>query len=122
MPTILIVDDDKHTRALLERIFHNDVRLAAIPGLTIAQAGDGEEGLKILDQKRRDVVVADLLMPRMDGFRFCQALRERDGERKVGLLVVSGVYRDSSISARLREEYGALFFTKPYQIKDMVTA
>src|SRR5262245_3476012 len=59
-------------------------------------------------------------MPRMDGTRFCKAVRERDAT--VNLVVMSGVYRDASISERLSREFGASFYTKPYQIKDLVTA
>lgn len=117
MPTILIVDDDKHTRALLERIVHKDLQKFA---LKVVQAGDGEEGLRLFDAEKPEFVVTDLLMPRMDGFRFCKAVRERDPH--VNLVVMSGVYRDSSISDRLSREFGASFYTKPYQIKDMMSA
>jgi len=119
--TVLIVDDDKHTRALLERILHHDARIAR-HGVRVVQAGDGVEGLKVFDAEKPQVVITDLLMPRMDGFRFCKELRGRPDGKPVGLLVLSGVYRDVSISSRLREEFGATFYTKPYQIKDMVTA
>jgi CheY-like chemotaxis protein len=121
MATVLIVDDDKHTRALLERIFHNDARIARHQ-LKVVQAGDGIEGLKVFDAEQPDVVITDLLMPRMDGFKFCRELRARAQRRPVGLLVLSGVYRDVSISSRLREEFNAAFYTKPYQIKDLVLA
>jgi CheY-like chemotaxis protein/tetratricopeptide (TPR) repeat protein len=121
MPTILIVDDDKHTRALLERIVRFDGRLSGIPGLKILQAADGEEGLKLFEAEKPDVVVTDLLMPRLDGFKLCQAVRERDPKRTVGLLVVSGVYRDKNVAVQLKQEFGADFYTKPYQIKDLVT-
>jgi DNA-binding response OmpR family regulator len=117
VPTLLIVDDDKHTRALLERIVHKDLQKYA---LKVVQAGDGEEGLRMFDAEKPEFVVTDLLMPRMDGFRFCKAVRERDAH--VNLVVISGVYRDPSISDRLSREFGASFYTKPYQIKDLVSA
>src|SRR6188768_2348818 len=101
--TVLIVDDDKHTRALLERILHHDARIAR-HGVRVVQAGDGVEGLKVFDAEKPQVVITDLLMPRMDGFRFCKELRGRPDGKPVGLLVLSGVYRDVSISSRLREE------------------
>ena len=121
MPSILIVDDDKHTRALLERIFQNDARVAR-HGVRVFQAGDGVEGLKIFAAERPDVVVTDLLMPRMDGFRFCKELRDQAKGQPFSLLVLSGVYRDVQVHMRMRQEFGASVYTKPYQINDLVNA
>src|SRR5215470_3874734 len=119
MATVLIVDDDKHTRALLERLFATDPRIVR-HGVKVVQAGDGVEGLRLFEAERPDVVITDLLMPRMDGFRFCKELRARAA--KVGLMVLSGVYRDAGISTRLKDEFGATYYAKPYQIKDLVSA
>ena len=119
MPTVLIVDDDKHTRALLERLFATDARILK-HRIKVVQAGDGVEGLELFESEKPDIVITDLLMPRMDGFRFCKELRARAA--KVALLVLSGVYRDAGIASRLRDEFGASYYAKPYQIKDLVTA
>src|SRR5215813_859431 len=119
MATVLIVDDDKHTRALLERLLATDPRIAR-HRVKVVHAGDGVEGLERFDAEKPDVVITDLLMPRMDGFRFCKELRARAA--KVGLLVLSGMYRDANISSRLRDEFGATYYAKPYQIKDLVSA
>src|SRR5262249_39237370 len=119
MATVLIVDDDKHTRALLVRLFATDERFIR-HAVKVVQAGDGVEGLRLFDAERPDVVITDLLMPRMDGFRFCKELRARAS--KVGLMVLSGVYRDAGISTRLKDEFGANYYAKPYQIKDLVSA
>ncbi len=119
MPTILIVDDDRHTRRLFEAIFREDARVARFEP-RILQAGDGEEGLALAAEHHPDLVVTDLLMPRMDGFKFCEALRSSDHGRGVGLVVVSGVYRDPRIGRRVRDEWNGVFYTKPYQIKELV--
>ena len=121
MATILIVDDDKHTRKLLETVLEQDARLRRFD-LRFVQAGDGEEGLLILDAEKPDVVITDLLMPRMDGFRFAEALRQREHGRAAGLIIVSGVYRELTVATRVRDEFGAAFFTKPYQIKELAVA
>src|SRR5512143_2789436 len=97
MATVLIVDDDKHTRALLERLLATDARIVKL-GVKVLQAGDGVEGLRLFEAEKPDVVITDLLMPRMDGFRFCKEVRART--KNVALLVLSGVYRDASISSR----------------------
>jgi CheY-like chemotaxis protein len=119
--TILIVDDDKHTRELLERIIHNEPRLQA-RGVKVVHAEDGETGLRVFESERPTLVVTDLLMPRMDGFRFCEAVRKHPAGQDIGLLVVSGVYRDHAVGQRLRDQFHANLFTKPYQLKELVEA
>src|SRR5512138_1597500 len=102
MATVLIVDDDKHTRALLERALRHDERIARHV-VRVVHAGDGVEGLRLYDRDQPEVVITDLLMPRMDGFRFCKELRAKAEGRPLGILVLSGVYRDQSVSSRLRD-------------------
>src|SRR5215831_10170978 len=119
MPTVLIVDDDRHTRSLLERMLASEPRLARL-GVRVVHAGDGLEGLRLFDSERPDAVVTDLLMPRMDGFRLCKELRARS--RDVAILVLSAAYRDSATPSRLREEVGATYFAKPYQMKELIAA
>lgn len=121
MPTVLIVDDDKHTRALLRTIFQQDPRFAR-HALSVIEAGDGKEGLALYDAQRPDIVVTDLLMPKMDGFQLCEAIRARPQGSETGIIVVSGVYRDSSAATRVRHEFKGSFFAKPYQLGDLASA
>jgi CheY-like chemotaxis protein/tetratricopeptide (TPR) repeat protein len=121
MPSVLICDDDKHTRALLRTIFEQDERFAK-HGLTVHEAADGVAGLMAFDQHRAEIVIVDLLMPRMDGFKLCQAIREREHGKTAGLVVVSGAYRDADSAKKVQESYGALWFQKPYQLSDLATA
>jgi len=118
MATVLIADDDKFTRTALERIFSQDEAFASFD-VDIVTASNGEEGLAAFKSSSPDVVIVDLLMPKLDGFSMCKAIRaEPEGDRPV-IIVVSGIYRDSAIAQRVQKEYGAKFFVKPYQLKNM---
>ena len=68
MPTILIVDDEPpaetHSRACCR-----------IEGYEITQAADGLEALQRLDEQTHDLILLDLLMPRMDGVTFLERMR-----------------------------------------------
>ena len=77
---ILVVDDDKHTRQLFRAILENE-------HYTVSTAADGEKALALMDSEHIDLVVLDIMMPRMDGYEFTKALREV--ENNLPILMVS---------------------------------
>ena len=80
MFNILLVDDDKHTRLLFEAVLRAD-------GYSVFAAADGEEALEILDKKHVDLVVLDIMMPKMDGYKFTETLRQANSD--LPILMVS---------------------------------
>lgn len=66
---ILVVDDDPNTSRLVRLYLQKE-------GHTVLEAHDGEEGLSIAREKRPDLVVLDIMMPRMDGIEVCRTLRQ----------------------------------------------
>jgi two-component system OmpR family response regulator len=68
MSTILIVDDDPHLRELSRFFLQQD-------GFDIVEASDGIEALATLEKRKVDLVVLDIMMPRMDGWELCRELR-----------------------------------------------
>lgn len=68
---ILVVDDDKHTRMLLQAVLQGE-------NYTVTTANDGEEALAVLDKEHIDLVVLDIMMPKMDGYEFTKLVRESD--------------------------------------------
>lgn len=118
MPTVLIVDDDKFTRTVLHTIFSQEPAFSAFAVEAIT-ADDGEDGLMAFREHQPDIVVTDLLMPRMDGFSLCRAIRAEPRGGEVHLIAMSSVYRDAAVARRVQAEFGAEFFAKPYQLRDM---
>jgi DNA-binding response OmpR family regulator/tetratricopeptide (TPR) repeat protein len=116
---ILIVEDDKHIRRILETLLTRDSSLAARkPEIVVAE--DGKEGLDALAKGPYDLVVSDLLMPRMDGFTFCKELRKHPQGKTVPLIVTSAIYKDPTALIRLQKETGAEFFSKPFQVRELM--
>lgn len=68
---ILVVDDDKHTRMLLRAVLEG-------ANYTVSTATNGEEALQTLDHAHIDLVVLDVMMPKMDGYTFTRLVRESD--------------------------------------------
>ncbi|XWN53830.1 response regulator transcription factor [Anoxybacillus flavithermus] len=70
MATILIVDDEKEMRELLRLYLEQE-------GFTCVEADDGEAGLAMLANAHIDLIILDIMMPKLDGYRFCMRVRER---------------------------------------------
>ena len=69
MVHILVVDDDKNTRRLYKAVLESE-------NYTVYTAENGEEALGLMDREHIDLVVLDVMMPKMDGYEFTKVLRE----------------------------------------------
>lgn len=77
---ILVVDDDKSTRMFLSAVLKKN-------GYTVSTACNGEEALELMDKEHIDLVVLDIMMPKMDGYEFTSILRE--AQNNLPILMVS---------------------------------
>ncbi|MFC4305023.1 response regulator transcription factor [Cohnella boryungensis] len=68
-PHIAVIDDDEKITSLLRRSL-------AFEGYEITTASDGAEGLKQLSQRSADLIILDVMMPKMDGWEVCRRVRE----------------------------------------------
>lgn len=81
---VLVVDDTQANRALLRAYLH---RL----DFQILMAEDGEEALALYHSERPDIVLMDLMMPKMDGFEAIRHIRKLDGDRWVPIVIISAM-------------------------------
>lgn len=77
---ILVVDDDKHTRLLIRALLEAE-------RYTVSTAKNGEEALEVMDREHIDLVVLDIMMPKMNGYEFTKILRE--GDNNLPILMIS---------------------------------
>lgn len=77
---ILVVDDDKNTRLLLRTVLEAE-------NYTVTTAVNGQEALEALDREHIDLVVLDIMMPKMSGYDFTRAVRSTD--ESLPILMVS---------------------------------
>ena len=77
---ILVVDDDKNTRMLLKAVLEAE-------NYSVSTAENGEEALAVIDVTHVDLVVLDVMMPKMDGYEFTRILRQSDNN--LPILMVS---------------------------------
>lgn len=114
MKTILLVDDSRVTRNLMA------VYLVA-KDVTLLEATDGEEALAKMRAQRPDLVVADLRMPKLDGYSMCEVMRDDPGLCSIPVVILTSNRDDESLgrcrAAGVRE---VLF--KPIQPQPLLEA
>ena len=106
-PRLLLVDDDEVSLMLTA------VALREC-GFDVVEVTDGKAALDVLDEVAPDMIVLDALMPGLDGFETCQALRALPGYAQIPVLMLTGLDDDASITRAYRA--GATdFFVKSTQ-------
>ena len=76
---ILVVEDDKNTRKLLTTILKNH-------GYNTYEATNGEQALEVMDHNHVDLMVLDVMMPKMDGFELTKTLRDNGSQLPILIL------------------------------------
>lgn len=99
-PRLLIVDDDFATRHLL-------VKEIEPRGYQVETAASGIDAMDMLRKSAPDVVIADILLPGVDGFRLCRAIKRAQRLTGVGVILMSAVIDSGRVTAEVLEKYGA---------------
>ena len=102
MFNILVVEDDKNTRLLMEAVLKQY-------GYNPILAADGEDALEIMDHKHVDLVLLDVMMPRMDGYEFAKILREGGSELPILMVTAKETPND--------KKKGFIVGTDDYMVK-----
>jgi excisionase family DNA binding protein len=111
-PIVLIVDDDERLREYVR------VNLE-MEGYTVHEAGSAEEGMKVLDELRPDLVLLDVMMPKVDGWGMLQLMHERHGVGSFPVVMFSGKVDDAA--ADEAAERGAQgFIGKPFDPQELI--
>ncbi|MFA5089182.1 MAG: response regulator [Candidatus Omnitrophota bacterium] len=108
---ILIVEDEPEMLKLLVLELETE-------GYQVYQAEDGEAGLRAAREFRPDVIISDVLMPRMDGNQFLKKLRESDFGKNIPFIVLTA-------RGKMRDYFEVVqvdgFIEKPFKPEDVVT-
>jgi DNA-binding response OmpR family regulator len=101
-PTVLVVDDEPTLRSLLVETF-------ADVGFHVRSAADGIEALSAAEDERPDVVISDVVMPRLDGATLAGRMRDQG----VPVVLLSAVYDAVDLP-------GVAFLAKPFDLDDLL--
>jgi excisionase family DNA binding protein len=107
--TVLVVDDEADIRDIVRRVLRD-----AEPSLRIEEASDGyEAGIKI-GQMQPDLVVLDVMMPRVDGISLCKSIRENPETRNVKILAITA-FPENDTFRKMYDAGADLCLMKPLQ-------
>ena len=105
--TILLVDDEDSVQKLLTYPLERD-------GFRVVSARDGEEALRLFGEEQVDLVVLDIMLPKLDGLEVCKRLR---AESSVPIIMLTA--RDDEFDTVLGLELGADdYITKPFSLRE----
>ena len=105
--TILLVDDEDSVQKLLTYPLERD-------GFRVVQARDGEQALRLFGDQQVDLVVLDLMLPKVDGLEVCKRLRA-DSDVPIIMLTARGEELDKVLGLELGADD---YITKPFSIRE----
>lgn len=112
--SVLAVDDSRTMRDMINLALSSE-------GFDVSLAEDGKHGLEVLENIDPDVIITDINMPRMDGFGFIDALREREDTKTIPILVLT-TESSADLKARAREAGATGWIVKPFAQDKLVRA
>jgi DNA-binding response OmpR family regulator len=110
-PTVLLVDDEESVQKVLTYPLERE-------GYRVVQARDGEQALKQYRAEPVDLVILDLMLPRLDGLAVCRRLREERSAVPIIMLTARGDEGDKVLGLELGADD---YITKPFSIREFMS-
>ena len=110
-PTVLLVDDEESVQKVLTYPLERE-------GYRVVQARDGEEALERFREEQVDLVILDLMLPRLDGLAVCRRLREERSAVPIIMLTARGDEGDKVLGLELGADD---YITKPFSIREFMS-
>ncbi|MBD1940033.1 response regulator [Microcoleus sp. FACHB-68] len=106
---ILIVDDEPHIRILLEQTLEE----LEDEGVELLTATNGEEALETIQSEKPELVFLDVMMPKMNGFEVCDAVKNKLGMLNIYIIMLTA--KGQEFDKQKGKEVGSdLYMTKPF--------
>jgi len=111
--TVLLVDDDPTTLAHFHAVLTHE------PALRVATAINGKEGLALARELHPDLIISDYQMPEMNGFEFCQQVKDDPSLEGVLFVVLSG-FSDTTLKVKGLDLGVDDYLTKPIEVPELI--
>jgi len=109
---VLVVDDDAHLREFIRVNLERE-------GYSVREATSAEEGLRALEEEPPDLILLDVMMPRVDGWEMLRAVQERHGVDAIPVIMYSGKVDEADEAAK---RGARAFIGKPFDPGQLLEA
>ncbi|MHC4544447.1 MAG: response regulator transcription factor [Planctomycetota bacterium] len=110
METVLIIEDDSTMLRALKDNFE-------FKGYNVLTAADGEEGLNTALNKKPDLIILDIMLPKINGYEICRLIRKENLDMPILMLTAKGEESDVVLGLNLGADD---YVTKPFSIKELL--
>jgi DNA-binding response OmpR family regulator len=110
METVLIIEDDSTMLRGLKDNFE-------FKGYSVLTAADGEEGLNTALNKKPDLIILDIMLPKINGYEICRLIRKENLDMPILMLTAKGEESDVVLGLNLGADD---YVTKPFSIKELL--
>jgi two-component system alkaline phosphatase synthesis response regulator PhoP len=108
---ILVADDELYIRLLVKDILE--------PEYVVLEASNGEEAVRITRTQQPNLVLMDILMPKLDGYTACYAIKTNELTKAIPVVMLTGIGHE--LNKQLSQEMGAAgYITKPFNPGDLL--
>ncbi|MCK5717873.1 MAG: response regulator [Thiomargarita sp.] len=114
-PKILIVDDSQSNLFSLEALITEDIEVQIIEALS------GQIALDVLEKEAVDLILLDVQMPEMDGFKTAKKMRELVNSKNTPIVFITAAYNSAEFEAEGFSITKMDYFTKPFDPDKLIT-
>ena len=109
---ILIVEDDPETVKLVKFILEKN-------DYSTISAKDGKEGLRMARERKPDLIILDLMLPGMDGYRVCETLKAEPDTKDIPIIMLTALDTGPDFEKAL-EKKADWYITKPFEAQHLL--
>lgn len=108
---ILVVDDEPSIRLAVMRMLEKTY--------DILEAENGEDAIKIVEEQKPDLILIDLMMPKMDGYTACSKIKSKEETSGIPIVILTAIGHE--LNKKFASEMGADgYITKPFTLEELL--
>ncbi|GAB4031942.1 MAG: hypothetical protein Fur0012_09860 [Elusimicrobiota bacterium] len=112
MKKILMIEDSKKTSLILKEVLEKT-------GYIVFLEQDGVSGLSAARREKPDLILLDLLLPKISGFDVCKNLKQDNSTRHIPIIILSTMYNQENME-KMKVLGAVNFLKKPYRLEELL--